>query len=352
MARLSSPKKASDIAELLAGVMFGGDTEVYGVSPLHQAESGDISFVWERASLKDIPSSKASVIVIPEGFPLLEGKTFIKVKDPRRALAKLLKDLFKREHPFKEGVSDLAFLDEGVILGKGVKVAPFSYVGRGSRIGSGTVVYPFVFIGENVEIGEDCLIYPMVSIREGVRIGNRVIIHSGAVIGSDGFGFIPGEQGAEKIPQVGIVVIEDDVEIGANVTIDRATMGETRIGRGTKIDNLVHIAHNVIIGENVLIAALCGIAGSSRIGKGVMMGGQSGVRDHVSIGDGSVVAGRSGITKDIPPKSFVSGFPAIDHREDLKVSALIRRLPELFDRVSELERRMKRGGAENNSEER
>ncbi|MBC7240666.1 MAG: UDP-3-O-(3-hydroxymyristoyl)glucosamine N-acyltransferase, partial [Chloroflexi bacterium] len=157
-------------------------------------------------------------------------------------MAKLLGELFKREHPVALGVHELSYVEEGVLLEEGVRISPFSYIGRGAKIGANTVIYPFVFIGENVEIGRDCVIYPMVSIREEVRIGNRVIIHSGAVIGSDGYGYIPSKESALKIPQVGIVVIEDDVEIGANVTIDRATVGETRIGRGSKIDNLVHIA--------------------------------------------------------------------------------------------------------------
>jgi len=302
--------------------------------------------------LKDLDRSKASVLVVPESFPSIEGRSVIRVRDAKRALAWLLRKLFKREHPFKEGVSELACVEEGVLLERGVRIAPFSYIGRGSKVGSNTVIYPFVFVGDEVEIGEDCVIYPMVSIREGVKIGNRVIIHSGAVIGSDGYGFIPSEEGAEKIPQVGIVVIEDDVEIGANVTIDRATIGETRIGKGTKIDNLVQVAHNVVVGKDVLIAALCGIAGSSRIGDRVMMGGQVGVKDHVSIGERSVIAGKSGVTKDIPPGSFVSGFPAIDHREDLRIGAFIRRLPELFERVSELERRIKGEDAEDHIKER
>lgn len=342
MARLNRPVKASEIAKLIEGVLEGEDIEVREISTLSCSKEGDLSFLWDKSLCEKLKDVKASVIVLPCELGVeLEGKTLIKVKDPRKAMIKLLRELFKREHPIPLGVHELAYLEEGVILEEGVRIAPFSYVGKGSRIGSNTVVYPFVFIGENVEIGRDCVIYPMVSIREDVKIGNRVVIHSGAVIGSDGFGFVPSPEGALKIPQVGIVVIEDDVEIGANVTIDRATVGETRIGRGTKIDNLVQIAHNVKVGRNVLIAALCGIAGSSEIGDGVMMGGQAGVKDHVSVGEGSIIAARSGVTKDIPPKSFVSGFPATDHKEDLKIGALIRRLPELFQKVKELERRVK-----------
>lgn len=342
MARLNRYIRASEIAKIVEGVLEGEDIEVGEISTLLDSKEGDLSFLWDRSLCGELEITKASVIVLPYDFNIeLRGKTLIKVKDPKVAMVKLLRELFKREHPVDVGVHELAYVEEDVTIEEGARVAPFSYVGRGSKIGSNTVIYPFVFIGENVSIGRDCVIYPLVSIREDVKIGDRVIIHSGAVIGSDGFGFIPLKEGALKIPQVGIVVIEDDVEIGANVTIDRATVGETRIGKGTKIDNLVHIAHNVKIGRNTLIAALCGIAGSSKIGDSVMMGGQAGVRDHVSVGEGSVIAGRSGVTKDIPPRSFVSGFPAMDHKEELKLEALIRRLPELFQRVKELERRVK-----------
>ncbi len=353
MARLSKPLRASEISRVIGGTLEGKDVEVKGVAPLDLAEEGDISFAWSGSLKEDISASRASVLVVPKGIKRLQtDKTLIRVRDPRRALTLFLKRFFKTEHSLPPGVHELAFVEGDVSLGDDVRVGPFTYIGKGASIGARTVIYPFVFIGKDVKIGEDCVIYSMVSIREGTEIGNRVVIHSGAVIGSDGYGFIPEEKGIEKIPQVGIVVIEDDVEIGANVTIDRATIGETRIGKGTKIDNLVQIAHNVTIGENVLIAALCGIAGSARIGNGVMMGGQAGVSDHVDVGDRSVVAGRSGITKSIPPGSFVSGFPAINHREELKIEALIRRLPELFERVKELERRRMDGETKDDSKKR
>ncbi len=353
MARLSKPLWASEISKVIGGILEGKDVEVRGIAPLNLAQEGDISFAWGSSLKRDMLVSKASVLVVPERIKCLGiSKTLIRVRDPRRALALFLKRFFKTEHSLPPGVHELAFVEEDVSLGSEVRVGPFAYLGKGVSIGARTIIYPFVFIGKDVKIGEDCVIYPMVSIREGTEIGNRVVIHSGAVIGSDGYGFIPEERGIEKIPQVGIVVIEDEVEIGANVTIDRATIGETRIGRGTKIDNLVQIAHNVIIGENVLIAALCGIAGSARVGNGVMMGGQAGVSDHVDVGDRSVVAGRSGITKNIPPGSFVSGFPAINHREGLKIWALIRRLPELFERVKELERRGRDGETKDDSKKR
>lgn len=353
MARLNKPLKASEVAEVLNGKLEGKDVEIKGVAPLASAGKGDIAFVWTPFSKEDILNTDASALVIPEKIRHLETeKTLIKVSDPKRALAIFLKEFFETKHSLDSGVHELALIEEDVYLGDGVNVGPFTYLGRGSRIGARTIIYPFVFIGRDVEIGEDCIIYPMVSIREGTQIGSRVVIHSGAVIGSDGYGFIPGEGGIEKVPQVGIVVIEDDVEIGANVTIDRATIGETRIGKGTKIDNLVQIAHNVVLGKNVLVAALCGIAGSARIGDRVMMGGQAGVRDHVSVGERSIVAGRSGITKDIPPGSFVSGFPAMDHRKELKIEALIRRLPELFDKVKELEGRERDGEAKDDKKKR
>lgn len=342
MARLSRLIRASEIAKLIDGVLEGEDREVGAVSTLLDSKEGELSFLWDRSLCGKLKDVKASVIVLPYDFDVeLKDKTLIRVKDSKVAMVKLLRELFKKEHPVEVGVHELAYVEEDVTIEEGARIAPFSYIGRGSKIGSNTVVYPFVFIGENVKIGRDCVIYPMVSIREDVEIGDRVVIHSGAVIGSDGFGFIPLKEGVLKIPQVGIVVIEDDVEIGANVTIDRATVGETRIGKGSKIDNLVQIAHNVKIGRDVLIAALCGIAGSSSVGDRVMMGGQAGVKDHVSVGESSVIAARSGVTKDIPSGSFVSGFPAMDHKEELRLEALIRRLPELFQRIKELERRVK-----------
>lgn len=208
-----------------------------------------------------------------------------------------------------------------------------------AQIGDQTILYAGVYVGQQVKIGANCVIYPHVSVRERVIIGNRVIIHNGAVIGSDGFGYASVAGMHQKIPQIGTVVIEDDVEIGANVTIDRARFDKTMIGRGTKIDNLVQIAHNVVIGENSIIVAQAGISGSTVIGKNVTVAGQAGIVGHISIGDDAVVAAQAGVTKSVPPRTCVSGYPAKPHNVAKRINAYVQRLPELFLKVSEIEKR-------------
>jgi UDP-3-O-[3-hydroxymyristoyl] glucosamine N-acyltransferase len=230
---------------------------------------------------------------------------------------------------------------ENVLLGEGVSVGPFAVVGDGSRIGARTMVHSHVAIGRGVEIGDDCVLQPRVSIRDRVRVGSRVIVQDGAVIGSDGFGFARRPDGSHhKIPQIGSVVVEDDVEIGANTTIDRPAVGETRIGAGTKIDNLVQIAHGVAIGRNVLLAAQVGIAGSSTLEDSVTLAGQVGVAGHLIIGKGAVATAQTGIPNSVDPGAFVSGYPAIPNRDWLKSSAVFRKLPQLRKLVTDLQKRI------------
>jgi UDP-3-O-[3-hydroxymyristoyl] glucosamine N-acyltransferase len=227
------------------------------------------------------------------------------------------------------------------MLGPGSSIGPFAVVGDGARIGARTIVHPHVSIGRQSEIGDDCVIHPRVSLRERVRLGNRVIVQDGAVIGSDGFGFARRPDGTHhKIPQIGGVVVEDDVEIGANSTIDRPAVGETRIGAGTKIDNLVQIAHGVTLGRNVLVAAQVGIAGSTTIGDSVTLAGQVGVAGHITIGKGVIATAQTGIPNSVDPGAFVSGYPAIPNREWLKSSAVFRKLPELRKLVADLQKRI------------
>jgi UDP-3-O-[3-hydroxymyristoyl] glucosamine N-acyltransferase len=242
------------------------------------------------------------------------------------------------------GISKNAFVSESSSLGQDVSVYDFAYVSDGVKIGSRSVIHPGVFIGENSVVGDDCVIHPNVTIREGVTIGSRVIIHSGSVIGSDGFGYVFEEGAHQKIPQVGGVIIEDDVEIGAAVTIDRATTGNTVIGRGTKIDNLVQIGHNVQIGRNVILVAQIGIGGSSRIEDGVILGGQVGVADHTHVEAGTMVAAKSGILGEVK-RGIYSGVPMMPHRDWLKASAVFARLPELKKKIEELEKKI--GSIEN-----
>jgi UDP-3-O-[3-hydroxymyristoyl] glucosamine N-acyltransferase len=250
-------------------------------------------------------------------------------------------ELFADRRRPAAGVHRLADVSASAAIAPDASVGAFSVVADGARIGARTIVHPRVVIGPGAEIGADCMIHSGVSIRERVRIGDRVVVQDGAVIGSDGFGFAKRPDGThQKIPQVGGVVIEDDVEIGANATIDRPAVGETRIGAGSKIDNLVQIAHGVTIGRNVLMAAQVGIAGSTTIEDSVTLAGQVGVSGHITIGKGTVATAQSGIPNSVEPGSFVSGYPAIHNRDWLKSSAVFRKLPELRKTLSDLEARL------------
>ncbi|MCX7793044.1 MAG: UDP-3-O-(3-hydroxymyristoyl)glucosamine N-acyltransferase [Thermodesulfovibrionales bacterium] len=330
--------KLKEIAEYLKGELRGEpELEIRGVEGIEDAMEGDITFL-RGEKLPDGIELKAGAIIVKD---FLEGLSIsqIRVKNPQYAFARLLELFYVKKHEFR-GVSKEAFIEEGVELGKNISIYPFAYVSRGARIGDNTIIGPHVFIGENSTIGKDCLIYPNVVIREGVSVGNRVIIHSGTVIGSDGFGYVFEDGRHYKIPQVGGVIIEDDVEIGANVTIDRATKGNTVIMKGTKIDNLVQIAHNVKIGPQCIIVAQTGIAGSSKLGAGVILAGQVGVADHIKIGDGVRIGAQSGIMEDIPSGTYF-GTPTLPHREWFRLYALYKRLPELFQKIKELEEKIK-----------
>lgn len=332
--------KLREIADIISGELLGDpETEIRGVAGVTDGLEGDITFLSDNRYLRDCLSSKASAVIVKEFIDDLK-KPQIKVKNPYYAFAILLEHFHPREKE-KEDISPDARVSEGARIGRGVTIYPFVYVSEGAEIGDNTVVYPFVYIGRGSIIGSSCLIYPNVTIREGVKIGNRVIIHAGAVIGSDGFGYVFEQERHHKIPQVGGVIIGDDVEIGANVTIDRATTGDTIIGNGTKIDNLVQIGHNVRIGENTIIVAQVGIGGSTTIGKHVMLGGQAGVSDHAIIEDGTMVGAQSGVMGHLK-QGIYSGCPVIPHREWLKASALFARLPEIMKRIKEIEDKLKR----------
>lgn len=332
--------KLREIAEKISGEIKGDpDIEINGVAGITDAVEGDITFLSDNRYLKDCLSSKASCIIVREFIEDIK-KTQIKVKNPYYAFAVLLEFFHPRERE-KEGISPLSYVSERARLGKGVTIYPFVYVSDDAQIGDDTVIYPFVFIGKGSSIGSSCLVYSNVTIREGIRIGDRVIIHAGAIIGSDGFGYVFEGGRHYKIPQIGGVLIEDDAEIGANVTIDRATTGNTIIGKGTKIDNLVQIGHNVRVGENTVIVAQVGIGGSAIIGNRVMLGGQAGVSDHAIIEDGTMVGAQSGVMGHLK-QGIYSGTPVIQHRDWLKASALFARLPEIMKRIKEIEDKLER----------
>jgi UDP-3-O-[3-hydroxymyristoyl] glucosamine N-acyltransferase len=324
---------------LLCRLDRDGDTVIERVATLDQAGPGDLSFLANRKYASQVPTTRASAVILGEDEPPAPCAT-LRTTDPYMAFALAVALLAPDDRP-GAGVSDLAQVAPDVTMGPGVSVGPFACLGAGAVVGARTVVHPHAVVYPGVVIGEDCVIHAHVSIRERCRIGHRVIIQNGAVIGSDGFGFAPRADGTyQKIPQAAPVVIEDDVEIGANSTIDRPAVGETRIESGTKIDNLVHVAHGVHLGRNVMLAAQVGIAGSTSIGDSSVLAGQVGVAGHLHIGKGMRATAQTGIPNSLPDGAFVSGYPAIENRNWLKSSAVFRRLPDLKKAVSDLEKRL------------
>jgi UDP-3-O-[3-hydroxymyristoyl] glucosamine N-acyltransferase len=286
--------------------------------------------------------SQAGCILTGRGIGTASDRVIIRAADPKVAFIKVL-EFFKRdEWQPTVGVGPGAVVEPGAVVGRDVAIGANCCLCAGASIGDGCVLFPNVFVGEGVTVGDNCKLYPGVTIYQDCRIGSRVVLHAGTVIGADGFGYAPGPEGLRKFPHVGTVEIGDDVEIGANSAVDRAKMGATLIGRGTKIDNLVHVAHNVRIGCNCVIVALTGIAGSVEVGNGVTLAAQTGVSDHVTIGDGCVVAARGGVIGDVAPGSVVSGFPARDHRTELRMQAIQLRLPEMMDRLRAVEKELDR----------
>jgi len=333
-------KTVGELARLVGGQVTGDpNTVVTGISGIREAKRGDITFVANKKYSGLLKDCRASAVVVSPDVNGADMPT-IKVKNPDMAFARIV-EAFAPEPPrFYKGIHPTVVLGEDVNVGKDVSIQAFAVVQDEAEIGDGTIIYPGVYVGHAARIGKNCQIYPRVVIRERCLIGDNCIIHSGTVIGSDGFGFSTVRGVHQKIPQIGIVQIDDDVEIGANVAIDRARFGKTRIGRGTKIDNLVQIAHNVVVGENSFIVAQAGIAGSSRVGDNVILAGQSGVDGHRKIGNNVVVAAKAGVTKDVGDNQLVSGCPAQAHDKELKVQAALRRLPELVKQLKALEERV------------
>ena len=333
-------KTLREVAQLVDGDVVGDETVIItGVCGIREAREGDLTFIANSKYLPLMRQTTASAIITSREIRQAP-KPIVRTDNPDLAFAKMVNLLAPNEAAHPRGVHPTAVIGKDVKLGKEVAIQPYVVIGDHALIGDRTVLYTGVFVGDHVKIGSDTLIYPHVTIRERVEIGHRVIIHSGTVIGSDGFGFSTVKGVHVKIPQIGIVKIEDDVEIGANVTIDRARFGMTQIKRGTKIDNLVQVAHNAVIGEHSIIVAQAGISGSTTIGNGVILAGQAGVVGHIDIGDNAVVGAQSGVSKSVAPNSIVLGSPAKPIRQFKEVNAHIQRIPKLYQEVRALAKRV------------
>lgn len=329
----------SDLAERLGARLDGpGDVAVDGIAPIEEAVAGQVTFLANPKYAEAARRTKATAVLAKERVPG-SGAAYLLTDNPYHAYACVVEILHPPQRP-APGVSPMASVHPGARLGKDVTVEPFVTVGEGSTIGDGTVLSPGVRVGRDVTVGAGCFLYPNVVLYDGVRLGDRVVLHAGCVIGSDGFGFAPSPKGFKKILQVGTVEIGDDVEIGANTAIDRAALGVTRIGRGSKLDNLIQVGHNVEIGSDTVIAAQAGIAGSCRIGSQVMIGGQAGLGGHIEIGDGVRLAARSGVAQSISASTSKawSGTPAVPHTTWLRYVTALPRLPEALRRLAALER--------------
>lgn len=334
-------KTVRELAEFLHGKLENDAPElkVTGVNGLVEAGPQDISFA-VPPHVEHCHLSKAGVMVLGFDDPKLpDNRPVIRVENPRAAFAALL-ELFRHRAEVERVVSDKAYVAPTAKIGKNVAVMPFAYIDEGAEIGDGTVIYPHVYVGKNVKVGADCLFYPSSTIREGCVLGNKIVLQSGAVIGGDGFGYITDKTTGKHsfVLQAGNVVLEDEVEVGSNSCIDRATAGSTVVGAGTKIDNLVHLGHNDVLGKNCLVVAHVGISGSVTAGDNCVFAGQVGTVGHITIGNNCQFAGRTGITHNIPDNSVCAGFPAQPYKEWLKQEANLRKVGDLVKKVKELEK--------------
>jgi UDP-3-O-[3-hydroxymyristoyl] glucosamine N-acyltransferase len=330
------------IASHVGGVVEGdGTTTVNTFSKIEEAQPGAITFLANPKYTHFIYTTKASIVLVRKDFVAEQpiSATLIRVEDPYQTLSQLLTIVSEALNTHPTGIEQPSFVSPEATVGDNCYVGAFAYVAKGAKLGNNVKVYPQAYIGDGVTIGDNTIIYSGVKIYRGCKVGQRCILHSGAVIGADGFGFAPKPDGSyDKIPQIGIVEIADDVEIGANTTVDRATMGATRVQKGVKLDNLIQVAHNVEVGSNTVIAAQAGIAGSAKIGEQCMIGGQAGIAGHITIGGRSGIAGQSGIEHSIPEGSRMMGSPAIKLGDYARQTVHIKRLADLFDRVSKLEK--------------
>jgi len=333
---------AKQIAEFLGGKVVGNnDAEVTTISKIEEGKKGSLSFLANIKYESYLYTTQSSIVLVNKSLEIKKkvSSTIIIVDDAYKSFASLL-DLYQQAKPQKTGIDKVSSIDETAKLGDDIYIGAFAVISQNSKIGNNTKIYPQVYIGDNVEIGENTIIYPGVKIYEDCKVGNDCIIHSGCIIGADGFGFAPQtNEEHKKVPQIGNVIIEDLVEIGANTTIDRATLGSTIIHKGAKLDNLVQIAHNVEVGERTFMAALSGVSGSTKIGKNCMVGGQVGFNGHIKIAEGVKIGAQTGIQATIEDKNTMwQGSPAIQLRDFQKSTIMFKKLPELRQEIRELKK--------------
>jgi len=331
---------AKQIAAFVEGRVEGDDNAtVNSFAKIEEGKEGAISFLSNPKYTHFIYETKSTIVLINEDVELEHAvkPTLIRVKNAYESVARLLQ-LYESMKPRKTGIDPLAFVSPKATIGQDVYIGAFAYIGEGTVIGDGTQIFPHAVIGDGVTVGEKCLVYPNVSIYQGCRLGKNVTVHSGTVIGADGFGFAPNQEGYEKIPQIGIVVIEDDVEIGANTCIDRSTMGQTIIRRGVKLDNLIQVAHNCDIGENTVMSAQVGIAGSTKVGSWCMFGGQVGLAGHITVGDKVFLGAQSGVPSSLKGNQTLIGTPPMEPTPYFKSQAIFRRLPDIYKQLDKLKK--------------
>lgn len=333
---------ASQIASLIGGTVDGdADAKVNTFAKIEEGHSGALSFLANPKYAHYLYDTASSVVLVKSDFvadrPL--KTTLIRVDDPYAAVATLMSMVSAMLNPPKQGIEQPSYIAHGVEIDSSCYVGAFAYIGTGAKIGKNVQIYPQAYIGEGVEVADGCIIYSGVKIYKGCKIGARCIIHSGAVIGADGFGFAPLPDGSySKIPQLGIVILEDDVEIGANTTVDRSTMGCTRVCRGAKLDNLIQVAHNCEIGHDTVMAAQGGVAGSAKIGANCMVGGQVGIAGHIHVGDRVEIGAQSGVPNNVASGSIIMGYPAVDVRDFRKQAVYVKHLGDLIHRINKLEK--------------
>ena len=333
---------AEQIANVIGGRVEGNkDAKVHTFAKIEEGTEGAISFLSNPKYTHYLYNTKSSIVIVNEGVELEKDvdATLIRVPNAYESIAKLLQ-IYEASKPKKTGVAPQAYIAPSAKLGNNCYVGPFAYVGEDAEIGDGCQIYPHAVVGDNVKVGSNCIFYPNTTIYQGCKIGNNVTIHAGSVIGADGFGFAPGADGYDKIPQIGIVVIEDNVEIGANTCVDRSTMGATVIHKGVKLDNLVQVAHNVEIGENTVMSAQVGIAGSTKVGSWCMFGGQVGLAGHITIGDKTFLGAQSGVPGSLKGGEELIGTPPMNPRQYFKSQAIFRRLPDMYKDLNEAKKKI------------